>query len=66
MQCNNYKAKLFTVNFAFVLSAKLIKEVTKQAKVTDVSGSSEYICQAVEAKKVIILNRITFALLRTI
>ncbi len=44
----------------------LVKEIAKQAKVVDVCGSSEYILQAIENKKVLIINRATFQLIRTI
>ena len=44
----------------------LLKEIAKQAKVADVCGTSEYILQAIENKKVLIINRATFQLIRTI
>jgi hypothetical protein len=44
----------------------LVKEVRSLAKVVDVCGSSEYIVQAIFGKKVVILNRTTFDLIRTI
>jgi hypothetical protein len=47
-------------------SLTLVKEIEKQAKVVDVCGTSEYILQAIENKKVVIINRATFKLIRTI
>ncbi len=44
----------------------LVKEIAKQAKVVDVCGSSEYILQAIFNKKVIIINRATVQLIKTI
>ena len=44
----------------------LVKEIAKQAKVLDVCGTSEYILQAIENKKVVIINRATFQPIRTI
>ena len=37
----------------------LVKEIAKQAKVVDLCGTSEYILQAIEGKKVFIINRAT-------
>jgi hypothetical protein len=44
----------------------LAKEIAKQAEVLDVCGSSEHILQAIENKEVVIINRSTFQLIRTI
>jgi hypothetical protein len=44
----------------------LVKEIAKQAKAVDVCGTSDYILQAIENKKVVIINRATFQLIRTI
>ncbi len=44
----------------------LVKEIAKQAKVVDVCGTSELIIQANENKRVFIINRNTFQLIKTI
>jgi hypothetical protein len=55
------------INYYFSATGlSLVKEIAKQAKVVDVCGTSEYIQQAIENKKVVIINRATFQLIRTI
>jgi len=56
--CSNY--------YLSATGLTLVKEIAKQAKVVDVCGSSEYILQAIENKKVLIINRTTFQLIRSI
>ncbi len=54
-------------NYYFTASElKLIRQSADQEKVVDVCGSSEYILQATEEKKVLILSRSSLSLLRTI
>ncbi len=56
----------FTNYYLSATGLSLVKEIAKQAKVVDVCGTSEYILKAIENKKVVIINRTTFQLIRTI
>jgi hypothetical protein len=56
----------FTNYYFSATGLTLVKEIAAQAKVVDVCGTSEYILQAIENKKVVIINRATFQLIRTI
>jgi hypothetical protein len=44
----------------------LVHQMEKQLKVTDVCGSSRYILQALDGKKVIIYNRTTYEVMKAI
>jgi hypothetical protein len=56
--CTNY--------YFSAIGLTLVKEIAKQDKVLDLCGTSEYILQAIEGKKVVIINRATFELIKTI